>query len=624
MERNLQKADHLQNTTQLERAKTIKVGNIRWPPDKPNEAIGGVPAQKLAQRHNASIEDLRKSLLTIERTKFPSSHSQSQFMTAAKIAAAQQELVQKIGPRVPYDNLPQERNLQEETPTRKPLLDPAPKLAEKHGPSDSPHRPPIIQEAEDSNSLNGELQHDNNLLEYSHFPCLTYQEAPWTLAVRKELFYNREKSSKAAIDLIYQQILSDSRGKRHIRFRQKDQRRLESLIASAKVPDMDTGHVKRAEVVDFVKESCPFYFMKVFPLSKKSEDIEFIGVSQKQITLGKVSVATDNEPCLQAIHIYPFHVIQDMNCKENSLALVTRNQSLVLQCAYAENIIKLTKKLSLGGTRPKNHSNSQGNAKLVKERSMEKKPEQVSKMETSLKDHQKESITRPASTNICEIKSPTRRTTTEKQQLLSVESERTQMDTRHSMADFAEYFHKKDETTEKQGFPNPFKLVASKAVSLPDVTKLRKKTSQLKWAASPLKQPILTFKDVKMARLAINCHIYIMSFMGDYAVGKHIRHKDLVINVLKAGMEYKQLQDEIYCQLIMQTNQNKSTNRQSCELGWRLFSVISAFFPCTDMLQPYVIKYLQNCTNPKLGSYDHASLASMCLQVGKNSLFDRT
>ena len=611
------KFDGRQNLGQLERAKTIKVGNIRWPPDKSTD---------MSSARQSAIDEVRRNLLTIERTKFPDAHNQSQFMTAAKIAAAQQELMLKIGPKRSSskgatERLSLDKHSAPLTKTTEQLqhkkLDAVNSLDKQSQPTmhsdETPSAPTCFK------------QNETNMLLYSHFPCLTYLQPSNKLVVRKEFFHPQEVTSDAMIDIIYQQIVAESCTPRNIRLRPKDRRKLEKLIASARATDSMIVQAKRkAEIVDYVRDNCPFYFMKFYPLSVKSGDIEFVGISQKQVILGKTLVATDEEPSFQAIHVFPLTSIIEITCEGNMLALSTLNTSNhFLQTPYSEIIVNLVKTLSIEAADScKATPLTLPSAEKRKNSASSKKEEAASGRKSKTTHVAREKTLMAPSTNDDRSHShaantPLRDVSLERKvpskKAKASAGKVVEMEVRHS--DFAEYFHKKDETVEKQGFLNPLKLVASKAVSLPDVTKLRKKTSQLRWSASPLKQPISTFKDVKLAKLAMNCHVYILSFMGDYSVGKHIRQKELVVNVLNAGLEYKQLQDEIYCQLIMQTNLNKSANAQSCLLGWRLFTLVSTYFPCTEVLQPYVFKYLQNCSNAKVANHDHSSLASLCLQV---------
>lgn len=76
--------------------------------------------------------------------------------------------------------------------------------------------------------------------------------------------------------------------------------------------------------------------------------------------------------------------------------------------------------------------------------------------------------------------------------------------------------------------------------------------------------------------------------------------------------KYEMLRDEVYCQLMKQTTNNKSPNPDSCQRGWRLFSIVAAYFTCSEGLRPYLNKYLETAAYDKRRAY-HGT-ATVCLQ----------
>jgi myosin-15 len=61
-----------------------------------------------------------------------------------------------------------------------------------------------------------------------------------------------------------------------------------------------------------------------------------------------------------------------------------------------------------------------------------------------------------------------------------------------------------------------------------------------------------------------------------------------------------------------QTTNNKSPNPESCQRGWRIFSIVAAYFTCTEGLKPYLTKYLETAAYDKRRAY-HGT-AMVCLQ----------
>merc|ERR1719429_997938 len=60
-----------------------------------------------------------------------------------------------------------------------------------------------------------------------------------------------------------------------------------------------------------------------------------------------------------------------------------------------------------------------------------------------------------------------------------------------------------------------------------------------------------------------------------------------------------------------QTTNNKSGAADSCQKGWRLFSIIAAYFNCSEVLRPYLFKYLETSAYDKRRAYHGTAL--VCL-----------
>jgi len=63
--------------------------------------------------------------------------------------------------------------------------------------------------------------------------------------------------------------------------------------------------------------------------------------------------------------------------------------------------------------------------------------------------------------------------------------------------------------------------------------------------------------------------------------------------------------------LMRQTTNNKSGAPDSCQKGWRLFSIIAAYFNCSEVLKPYLFKYLETSAYDKRRAYHGTAL--VCL-----------
>lgn len=74
-------------------------------------------------------------------------------------------------------------------------------------------------------------------------------------------------------------------------------------------------------------------------------------------------------------------------------------------------------------------------------------------------------------------------------------------------------------------------------------------------------------------------------------------------SIIEQGMNFPQLRDEIFCQLVKQTNNNP--DRHSLSLAWKLFILVICAFPPTRGFEGYLFSHLSKCStkNP-----EHASL----------------
>ncbi|ESN99629.1 hypothetical protein HELRODRAFT_176799 [Helobdella robusta] len=177
---------------------------------------------------------------------------------------------------------------------------------------------------------------------------------------------------------------------------------------------------------------------------------------------------------------------------------------------------------------------------------------------------------------------------------------------------------------------------------------------------SPIEYSLTKIGSDKLNKIAVDKFINIMQYMNDYPMPKVAAATeapplppsattssllssppissssicDLVTQILSSCLEYPELRDEIYCQLVKQTTVNKSSKpimtlnfyginniaiannginftSESCQLGWRLLSLYASFFNCSDALHPYLIRYLEETAFDDRST--HYLLAETCL-----------
>ncbi|XP_065213017.1 unconventional myosin-XV isoform X2 [Planococcus citri] len=119
----------------------------------------------------------------------------------------------------------------------------------------------------------------------------------------------------------------------------------------------------------------------------------------------------------------------------------------------------------------------------------------------------------------------------------------------------------------------------------------------------------------ELNRLAVECFECIMRYMGDLPITPELNEVKCVYTILMHCHKYENLRDEVYCQLMKQTTSNKT---DSCQRGWRLLSIVAAYFMCSETLRPFLLKYLETAAYDKRRAF-HGT-ANVCLQNLRKTL----
>ncbi|XP_064478725.1 unconventional myosin-XV-like isoform X2 [Ornithodoros turicata] len=134
----------------------------------------------------------------------------------------------------------------------------------------------------------------------------------------------------------------------------------------------------------------------------------------------------------------------------------------------------------------------------------------------------------------------------------------------------------------------------------------------IKFSKSPIQSALLNLESPELNKMATESFLAVMRYMGDYPLAKNQSEVDCVYSILVSCHKHPALRDEVYCQIIKQTTNNKSSKPDSCQRGWRLFSIIAAYFDCSENLKPYLFKFLETAAYDKRRAY-HGT-AMVCLQ----------
>ncbi|XP_064096637.1 unconventional myosin-XV-like isoform X2 [Macrobrachium nipponense] len=139
----------------------------------------------------------------------------------------------------------------------------------------------------------------------------------------------------------------------------------------------------------------------------------------------------------------------------------------------------------------------------------------------------------------------------------------------------------------------------------------KEQVEMVKFSQSPLQASLLPLEP-ELSQLAVESFVAVMRYMGDYPMAPQNTEVHCVYTILMNCHKHLALRDEVYCQIMKQTTNNKSSIPDSCQRGWRLFCIVAAYFTCSDNLKPYLFKYLETAAYDKRRAY-HGT-AMVCLQ----------
>ncbi|KTF71391.1 hypothetical protein cypCar_00046637 [Cyprinus carpio] len=126
----------------------------------------------------------------------------------------------------------------------------------------------------------------------------------------------------------------------------------------------------------------------------------------------------------------------------------------------------------------------------------------------------------------------------------------------------------------------------------------REPSEMVKFSKSSIQESLIEFTDENMNKVAAEIFLAIMKFMGDYPM-KGQTEQEVVSTILRLSGEYGLMRDEAYCQVLKQISGNTSSKTESCQRGWRLLYILTAYYKCSEALKPYLLKYLHDvCASP--------------------------
>ncbi|XP_023369828.1 unconventional myosin-XV [Otolemur garnettii] len=130
----------------------------------------------------------------------------------------------------------------------------------------------------------------------------------------------------------------------------------------------------------------------------------------------------------------------------------------------------------------------------------------------------------------------------------------------------------------------------------------------------PLQESLIELSDCSLNKMATDMFLAVMRFMGD-APQKGQSELDVLCTLLKLCEDHEVMRDECYCQIVKQITDNTSSKQDSCQRGWRLLYIVTAYHSCSEVLHPHLTRFLQDVSRtPGLSFHGIAKACEQNLQ----------
>uniref|UniRef100_M3ZGT3 Myosin XVA n=1 Tax=Xiphophorus maculatus TaxID=8083 RepID=M3ZGT3_XIPMA len=438
----------------------------------------------------------------------------------------------------------------------------------------------------------------------------TYSNVPWKLFMRKEVMH---------VFVSFLQIVHDTFSEACVRITQEERQKMKDLFAEDKVDQASGTHDEsvKKKVVAMAKDSWEIYFSRLFPASGSvGTGVQVLSVSHKGIKLLKLvksgSTASDY---FRVLRPYSYSDILFVSIpSKNMLEFNLTNEKLILFSAKAPQVKHMIdyfltelKKDSEYMVAVRNYITENRNHLSFHKGDIIR----LQHMDGLESGKQYGCIVRKTVMLLEELK----RDTPEFGWRFGAVFGRSGVfpsDYVHPVAapDFLFLPAERAEPRDRHG-----RVAASAAVAVAmgsystgcpseDVATVFEgsKYTKIYWlllaCISPIHESLIDFSDSGMNRVAADISIAIMKFMGDFPM-KGQTEQDLVATTLKLSSDHGLTKDEAYCQVMKQVTNNTSSKQDSCQRGWRLLYILTAFHRCSDVMKPFLLRFLQDaCDSP--------------------------
>uniref|UniRef100_A0A9J7WWJ1 Myosin XVAa n=1 Tax=Cyprinus carpio carpio TaxID=630221 RepID=A0A9J7WWJ1_CYPCA len=478
----------------------------------------------------------------------------------------------------------------------------------------------------------------------------TYTNVPWKIYLRKEVFYPKDSfNHPLMLDLLFKQIVHDTFSEACIRITTEERQKMKSLFVEHNI-DMNATiqdeNVKK-KIVVAARDTWEIYFSRLFPASGSvGTGVQVLSVSHRGIKLLKMVRSSAVAPdYFRVLRPYSYTDIMFVTIpSKNMLEFNLTNEKLILFSAKAPQVktmidyfITELKKDSDYVVAVRNYITddrtllSFHKGDIIRLQKMEgldagwkfgaihgrsgvfpvefvqpvAAPDFIN-IPVDKKEEPKNKQGRVAASAAVAVAVGSAAAAHELDRSIEVASpvseyaeayadiavmdidERILQDSQYNMVEFAKKYFRGAQRKNGDSYKKKSKKTKES----------REPSEMVKFSKSPIQESLIEFTDENMNKVAVEIFLAIMKFMGDYPM-KGQTEQEVVSTILRLSGEYGLMRDEAYCQVLKQITANTSSKTESCQRGWRLLYILTAYYKCSEALKPYLLKYLLDvCASP--------------------------
>ncbi|XP_078611849.1 unconventional myosin-XV-like isoform X5 [Branchiostoma floridae x Branchiostoma japonicum] len=508
--------------------------------------------------------------------------------------------------------------------------------ADARGQIDAPHAPDVV--SQDGFPRSGQTK--TELYPPNPGPYYTYTRVHWNLCVRKEVFNPTEKlENPTALNLVFAQVVHDvSRINSCLRMTIEESSKLQTIFDEHGITPSNLSQtaMTKKRVVDIARDF-PTYFCRVFPVSgdRANPDVQMLGVSHSGVRFMRRDAESAFKDCLHVLREFRFKDIRSVEVEPRTVLQINLHNGsrIPLYTPRAKQIQDMIRKWIEDLEKDSNYVRAT-RAYVTRDVSRKEQEDKllsfqsgdVIKLLKELREDINEDGKEPADRSLPEQVDGSENSQSDwmlgevkgdkgyfPKDYVQPVAHRSSISSGSDpdRASQAANDTKSDLTSLAVG-TSPMMEYAGKYFREATTRSLteEEKSELVQFTKSPLEKPLLPL-DRELYQCCTDNFVSVMKYMGDYP----LRGKDDTENafdIIKRARRYPDVQDEIFCQIVKQTTANRSARKDGCVKGWRLLSLYSAYYPCSDNLKPYLIKHLHNMSTDT--SEEHHAAATQCLE----------